>query len=98
LVAQPIIVLRQAQHEDAAFMASPSKINLILSLSKDEAASMAAAANRSSSQRRQRRPISSQAPGFSTDEAAADDPRDALTASRSATMRSTSRRRAEAWR
>jgi hypothetical protein len=31
-------VLRQAQHEEALFVASPNKINLILSLSKDEAA------------------------------------------------------------
>jgi hypothetical protein len=31
-------VLRQAQHEDTFFVASPNKLNLILSLSKDEAA------------------------------------------------------------
>jgi hypothetical protein len=31
-------VLRQAQHEDAFFVASPNKLNLILSLSKDESA------------------------------------------------------------
>jgi hypothetical protein len=31
-VACPIIVLRQAQHEDTAFVASLSKMNLILSL------------------------------------------------------------------
>jgi len=31
-VARPLFVLRQAQHEDRVFVASPSKINLILSL------------------------------------------------------------------
>jgi hypothetical protein len=40
--ALPYRVLRQAQHEDAVFLASPNKINLILSLSKDEAAASAA--------------------------------------------------------
>src|SRR5437762_14362262 len=37
-------MLRQARHEDTAFVAAPSKINLILSLSKDEAAPVVAAA------------------------------------------------------
>jgi hypothetical protein len=35
-VAYPSFVLRQAQHEDRFFVASPNKTNLMLSLSKDE--------------------------------------------------------------
>jgi len=41
-VASSSVVLRQAQHEDRFFVASANKNNLILSLSKDEAAAPAA--------------------------------------------------------
>jgi len=51
--ASPSFVLRQAQHEGRFFVASPNKINLILSLSKDEAAAPAAGNNK-----RHRRAIS----------------------------------------
>src|SRR5689334_3387935 len=40
--AYPFCVLRQAQHEARFFRASTNEINLILSLSKDEAAASAA--------------------------------------------------------
>jgi hypothetical protein len=40
--AYPFRVLRQAQHEARVFLASPDKINIILSLSKDEAAASVA--------------------------------------------------------
>ena len=41
-VASAAFVLRQAQHEDTLFVAFPNDNNLILSLSKDEAAAPAA--------------------------------------------------------
>jgi hypothetical protein len=41
-VASSSVVLRQAQHEDRLFVASPHKNKLILSLSKDGAAAAAA--------------------------------------------------------
>src|SRR6185312_16768483 len=41
-VASPPFVLRQAQHEAPFFVASPNKMNLILSSAKDEAAAPAA--------------------------------------------------------